>query len=145
MTAASGLLPQIVVEDRADAGDFQSGGGDGDYLATVPRHDPSAVWEGGGEQLGLILSEHIYQHRIIARSTQRRVAEVATRRVIDTALCCPPGRPSNGVCKSRGRGTGGDRVGREGMKGYHFDYLVLSCNFKCVRSRSVSIIHGFQF
>ena len=37
MTAVSGLLLQIVVEDRADAGDFRSGGGDGDYLATIPQ------------------------------------------------------------------------------------------------------------
>ena len=37
------MLPQIVVEDRADAGDFHAGDGDGDYLATVPRHDLSAV------------------------------------------------------------------------------------------------------
>ena len=45
------MLPPIVVEDRADAGDFRSGSADDDDdLATVPRHDPSAVWEEGAEQ-----------------------------------------------------------------------------------------------
>ena len=138
------MLPQIVVEDRADAGDFRSGGGDGDYLATVPRHDPSAVWEGGGEQLGLNLSELIYQHRIIARSTQRRVAEVATRGLSTQRCAALLGVPRTAyvslVDEGRAETASGGR-----HEGLSFRLLVLSCNFKCVRSRSVFIVHGLQF
>jgi len=42
--AASWLLPQIVVEDRADVGDSHPEGGDGDYLSTVSSHGLSPVW-----------------------------------------------------------------------------------------------------
>ena len=74
------MLPQIVVEDRADAGDFRSGGGDDDYLATVPRHDPSAVWEGGGEQLGLNLTTTNFSEEHPKESGRGSDARLSTQR-----------------------------------------------------------------